>query len=759
MANNNNYGLSGLGFITPNSGSFLALAPSVKSWRFRFSWADIETAEDVFDFTYMQQQFEYATQNNWPIWFSVTVGPIANTPAYLLTAPYNVPVVETTSGEYPYYLNSDFIARYDNMLAQVSLFLQSLPDNIKNNIVRWQASEGKTGDTDPYAGTITNAYIDGAPVGDASVYEILDEDWQNRKRDIWYNLNLNLAANLPGIQLLINPGNDLQNLAYVNNNYPNANIKTGDPTHSYGIPFEKYLTTYLQPFREGAGETKRIGGEFEQTLGLAWFQESYKQNLFALLCSALHQGIDIVNIAAGNSYTMLGNDGSAYEFFNKHAGIRSAADGLGFCAFRQVIDVNDATTYGIEYGVIIDPALTANFTAAIDNIIAQGYPAEQEQFYITNKTIEYLNPARIAALRAAYPDAAYHTISNDADQDAYNQDFGVDMIPGNYCRYLTQYDAEGTSKGYWRVGPTGGYLGRFARGFDVVNEKTAIFLIADTDLVSSNFYTVTIQVAVFDDGNNIWELRYFNGNAQAVAATMTNTNTGEWLIHSFTITDFYGGNQLTNGADIILTDASGHNTIFGFVELQVQQQNIPTNTVPDGAYKKRSDYFKNIANSSRVVAHNRPVSVGSTDLRKSFHRINDEDELNAACANWAHFPCVVHLDYSMRFKETGSFPGNRLVNDSLMFLAKIDMDAYANNLADGIEAAYNEAERAMNLYISFMENDYETNGSCGGLFYFDEGKITVSKIGPVNDNLFGWVLQMQDEAPAKELLYNDEDWY
>ncbi|MEJ7672667.1 MAG: hypothetical protein WKF59_08125 [Chitinophagaceae bacterium] len=48
-------------------------------------------------------------------------------------------------------------------------------------------------------------------------------------------------------------------------------------------------------------------------------------------------------------------------------------------------------------------------------------------------------------------------------QDKYNYDIGINLIPNNYQRFLTQYSPNTTSRGRWRIGPVDQPYGRYAR--------------------------------------------------------------------------------------------------------------------------------------------------------------------------------------------------------------------------------------------------------------------------------------------------------
>jgi hypothetical protein len=192
-------------------------------------------------------------------------------------------------------------------------------------------------------------------------------------------------------------------------------------------------------------------------------------------------------------------------------------------------------------------------------------------------------------------------------------------------------------------------------------------------------------------------------------------------------------------------------------------------------YKERSDYFKLIAHNNILIAHDRNyivdqngvivytedgqvVETDNMKTRKSFHRVNNEAELNAACKDWAHFPCVVHIGHDIRWKSMGTSLPHRVNGNHLHFLTKLDTKKYPYK-ADAIEAAYDEAAEAMEQFLSYMREDLETNGVCGNLFLFDLANANAEQIGPVNSNLYGWYLMFADEKKAYELNYYSSKWF
>lgn len=173
-------------------------------------------------------------------------------------------------------------------------------------------------------------------------------------------------------------------------------------------------------------------------------------------------------------------------------------------------------------------------------------------------------------------------------------------------------------------------------------------------------------------------------------------------------------------------------------------------------FKDKSDYLKTVAHNNKLIADGRPLNTGSAVIRKSFHRLNGEDELNTACVNFAHFPCVVHAGYNIVFRQPGTGLPRRVNGTTLYFLSK----CADNLLSDSIELAKDEAAKAMIEYCSFLNEEMENNNVCGGgLFIFDMNKAQASEVGPKNSNLYGWRLYFEDESNGNEFKYDATKWF
>jgi hypothetical protein len=151
-------------------------------------------------------------------------------------------------------------------------------------------------------------------------------------------------------------------------------------------------------------------------------------------------------------------------------------------------------------------------------------------------------------------------------------DVGWNIESGNYRRYLEQYDPDGTSRGYWRVGPKDQPYGRFARGFDAASGRNAMYFhLADRFFGGKSLnggYPVKVRVVYFDSGHGTWALRYDAvNNPEKTALDVKNTDTGRWKEATVTLSDAFLGNRCKNKTDLMLVNTSKENTLFHMIEL------------------------------------------------------------------------------------------------------------------------------------------------------------------------------------------------
>lgn len=164
-------------------------------------------------------------------------------------------------------------------------------------------------------------------------------------------------------------------------------------------------------------------------------------------------------------------------------------------------------------------------------------------------------------------------------------------------------------------------------------------------------------------------------------------------------------------------------------------------------FKTRSSYYRSIASKNLLIAHGKNING---EVRNAYHRMNDETELLAACINWAHFPCMVHCGFSGRYGGGDKRATKRKHSTELYFLSKVDD---INNM-DQVEDAYDQAFEAMEQFISYLYNDFITNGYCGNIDNLDLSRFTFVAM-QFGGNLFGWSLLFEDEKYPDNLTRFD----
>lgn len=172
-----------------------------------------------------------------------------------------------------------------------------------------------------------------------------------------------------------------------------------------------------------------------------------------------------------------------------------------------------------------------------------------------------------------------------------------------------------------------------------------------------------------------------------------------------------------------------------------------------GIFKDRSDFFKNIATSNKQISHDR--DLGNGEVRKAFHRLNDDEELQAACVNYAHFPCLVHFGFDGRYGQSSKLTIRRKLHNAILVLDKVDD---ITNM-DEVESVKDSTFELMEEILSWMKNECDTKDGCGPFTTFDLTRCSFSLYN-VNANLWGWLLSFEDEIWADEVNnFDASKWY
>ena len=157
-----------------------------------------------------------------------------------------------------------------------------------------------------------------------------------------------------------------------------------------------------------------------------------------------------------------------------------------------------------------------------------------------------------------------------------------------------------------------------------------------------------------------------------------------------------------------------------------------------------------------MCIRDRFITGASGPKRKSFFRLNDEEELNAACVNWAHFPCMVHFGFSGKYSENENEVKKRLLLNDILILDKVISPAGM----DSIQAKKDSTFALMEDIIAYMLDEYETDKYCSPFSNLDLSLFSFSEYGPVNSTLYGWRLSFNDEQfPTNLDSVDAAKWY
>lgn len=612
---NNIWGVWGGGEL---SSADMAKYSFFKGWYIVYQWKKLEPQKNHFDWDYFDSQMKFAANNNLSIGFMVWVGP--HTPQWVYDS--GVPLVSTQTkkkrAEFPYYLNKFYKERYFNMLKQVADHVQKMPPEIRKRVVMWMSAEGSTGDVTPYKGYPNDAK-----------YNISEQQWFDFKKETWTYMYKLCQTESPRINLLVNQGNSGQYFDWLVTNLPKVWMKAGNISHTYQFNGELEYYKRLKKLEAKVQEdssASRLRGEI--TVQGTWFNQNESWNMYALLTSALHFGLDIFNTAP--KYLNNPTDSISFNFFNLYAGQKVASKSPGaFCVLKDGLDAADTKRFPeSKYGPVIDPAAADSYNKELSRKSKKDYSDEDgdeeddEGINASNVKNDHLSPSRVNKILQEF--APYGAkrgdmsdLSDESSTDtesgkpvktttrsgkplsakrqqkleqmgresarstgkgtAYQKkreanmvinDIGVNLIPDNYYRFLTQYAPNITSRGYWRVGPEDQPYGRFARGFDAKNDMTEMFFALDKNFFKGNIsqQNVAVRIIYLDKGTGSWSLNYWDGSGKKEAYKVSCTNSGNWVTKTVTLNAVFA-QKLEHNCDVSIKYLSGDNTVFNSIEI------------------------------------------------------------------------------------------------------------------------------------------------------------------------------------------------
>jgi hypothetical protein len=547
MAGTDNPGIFGVWWRGgPDPAAIKAQAPFVKGVFVALRWRDLEPEDGRYNWPMFDQVFAKYARSGLYIQYMVWVGP--DSPRWIYAA--GVPEVRTTPtrnphGElrnwtYPFYLDARYKKFYQRMLRAVAAHVDSLPTDVRNRVVCIQTAEGTTGDEGGYKGDPLDAK-----------YVLSRDQWNAFKFETWKLFNDLYRSKNPPIHILINSGNGGQYNDWLNTNMPNAWRKAGNPGHGYELNDEKNMMAFFDPLinHPESGRQVRVRSEMDEMFK-GWFQEAPVWNMYWLNLWGLHFGLDIFQHETAAFENRAFDKG--FRFYAKYAGRKDPANSPGaWCALHDGLDAADFERFpAAEYG----------------SGSLHGTAGEQAQGL--ERTLKIAQAFSAYGAAQGDPDKGMKVVMQNRDAQRMN-DVGWNIESGNYERYLHQWNANGTSRGYWRQGPKDQPYGRFARGFDSKSARNTMYFTLDDRFFSkSSSKAVWLRIIYLDRGPGAFDVKYDEAsNPEKTAARVKKTDSGRWKEAVVRIADGKFGHRCPHGTDVMLVNASGENTLFHLVEI------------------------------------------------------------------------------------------------------------------------------------------------------------------------------------------------
>jgi hypothetical protein len=424
---------------------------------------------------------------------------------------------QKTDGQkkYPYYLHPEYKKRFVGLIDAFGKYVNDLSPELRKRIVFVQSAEGSTGDGQPYKGNPLEAK-----------YDISEDVWNDFRLETWKRYQ----NAVPGIPILVNSdANGGRETEWLLENMDVIALKHGMFSHGYHVSDN---VERLAEFQALEAEAKKRGkpvltrGEMDGELFvMGWSKRNIPQALYWSGLFATHCRLDIWNVP----YQALKDEANwpALAFFNRYAGQTDPATApAAFCALRDGLDASDFERFPAD-----------KFGGAPDK----------------KKDVDrYLNIAKAYSRQGARMDDPEKATGGGMvnRKRSGSNDVGWGILPGNYCRFLTQVNPGSGDVGRWNVDDS--IYGRFARAFEHAIGKVEMRFKLDEAFKAT---TATVRVTYFDKGRGSWSLLVDDKNILNVQ----NADSGLWKIETI---------KLSDAAELVLNYESGDDTVFHMLEVE-----------------------------------------------------------------------------------------------------------------------------------------------------------------------------------------------
>jgi hypothetical protein len=153
-------------------------------------------------------------------------------------------------------------------------------------------------------------------------------------------------------------------------------------------------------------------------------------------------------------------------------------------------------------------------------------------------------------------------------------------------------------------------------------------------------------------------------------------------------------------------------------------------------------YFEGKARSHKDIRHGAAYPDAPELKRRSFFRMNSEQELQQAIPVQVDYPAMLLPVYHGRLKADRG-----MVSDIISASFEIRMHAEPLDFA-GIEAARDRCKAICMQIIASMLQEIEDYGACGPIEQLDPGSVSYDFTGPINQHEYGCLCRFEIEDTA-----------
>ena len=527
--------------------------PFIKGAADRIKWADIETSPEVYDWSKMDSQIRNAVKGKYFYYFVLWTGP--HSPEWIYEQGVPKVAVKGSKGKdfFPYYLDQNYINYFNRLIFKLADHIASLTEEERNVFAFIQPAFGSTGDRQLYKGTPVDQkykisaqqYLEFCSGATKRFYEAFNKP---ELKHIKFLFNVDDESN-PTV-LKEAKGTKVGELLYANwlrQNYP-IELRKQQFTIAIGYQANGEIKqdTELRPSFFGLNGKKPefVRGEFSKFGQGGIFQENPVWNYYWTAISTVDRGLDLwevdYNIVKTGQYDEGFAFASRYSYYKQ-----SQTSPYAFIALRDVLDSADTLRFPERrYGI-----------------------AKQSNADRVNKIEEEFK--KYGAKVGDLPAATALSGSNYLYEAKAMNDVGFELIARNYNRFIIQIDANETSVGLWRVGPTDQPYGRYARGFENSSGRNRMYFDLDDNFLSLKAKeSITLKIIYLNKGTGKFSIRYDSLiDHDKIAATISKTNSGRWVSKSITITNGAFANKGPRNSDFSLVNEDNEDDVFHMIEI------------------------------------------------------------------------------------------------------------------------------------------------------------------------------------------------